>query len=505
MRRLGAVLAAVFIIVISACRSTPEVPSLQLNDDSSALQAAILAVKAVPDPFTQAVVHIRVAEAYGAHAQTPEMAEDALATAAQARELLSRAGVSVGSTAALLDLARVYLQLEQPGVAHQLVGEAIGRFQSDDRPVLLVNLLVEAVAVGLAGGEATRDLVREAINEIYVVEDPGQRGHALVRIAEIYQEQAVGQPVTGLIQQAMPAFRSVENPWERAVGFSRVAVRHARANNADAADRAAQDTVAQVHDQPAPEAENRARQRSLVGNLVDAGAFSYAQAVMDDEQRPGPRSALLVELASGHRAAGRGADAAVALAEAHTRALQVESGAERVDLLSSIAQAYLQLPIRNLAFAVAEEAMVAINEDARSVDRLEALERLGRVYAELDEVDLLREYLSTLPTMYARGMVALAAAQPLITAQLRGVADDLLVFAFLQVDGEAYLRDTLLRSIAAGFSENRSFVFSMRATDRIDDPYLQALALADLGAEILAAGGLSPNEQSLLDQIIAEL
>lgn len=499
--RARLILLTISAATILSCRTTPDPIPLVTNDTTSALRAALDVSSSVVELAQRAEIHISVARAYATHGDSEAALADGRSVADSARELLTRVGATVRSTAQLVDLARVYLLLEDEATARLLIEEILLRFELGNPVDLPVSTLVETVSAGLDGGEALRDVVRRAIEQVYVVADPGDRARVLLRIAEIYQDEGVGQSVTALLQQAMPALRGLASPWERAEGFSRAALRHHRSGDEAAALRVASDAVAQLSS-GASGSIQVAQFRVAVSNLARARAFEQAQHAIDLEPNGSNRAILLAELAAGYRLANRPRDAVATLESARSASLEEGSGAAVP--LARIAEEFVALGRLERAHRVAEEAVYFAASATVAVTPLETLERLAAVYSSVDELDQLREYLVQLPDRKRRIAVALAAAQPLIAARLRGVADDLLVYALLQVPEEESDRDQQLFQIAESFARNQSFVFSMRAIERIGDAYHFARALSVLGGAVLEARAMTPNEQQILDQLVAD-
>jgi hypothetical protein len=118
------------------------------------------------------------------------------------------------------------------------------------------------------------------------------------------------------------------------------------------------------------------------------------------------------------------------------------------------------------------------------------MERLAGLYARLDLLDEIGDYLSQLTDPFVRGSVCIVIAAELVSQRRGGEADDYFVSALQDAEATVYLADDLRRRVAAGLAANRSYALAVRAIERIGDPTLRLRAAADLAYNAELLGGM---------------
>jgi tetratricopeptide (TPR) repeat protein len=472
------------IVAIAGCRSSPESLSVTLTSNSSALAFGVAVAEEVGDPAQRAEILAVIAQGL----QNAQNSQDALQVAVEAGRLINEVPVSAELVDLQLRIAELLLSVEETGSARRLIVEATSYAAAIRDETLRADLLVAIIQVAVRGEDDTRDLLPAVVDPVYVIEDTGLRAHTLIAVAEAYQAVGAGQSVTGLIQQAIPAIRSVPDAFRRAELFASLSCRAFAAGVDDLGSALVEDATEQLTDgmanaNPGPDTV------ALVAKAVtrDRGG---AQAMLVVSGLEDPRSR-----AAGFLAIGMADNAGQSAVPALNRAVQacgaIDDPRDFAAFMTSIAHAYLNLNRRREALAAANQAAVRVSANLSVMNNTETLGQLAGVYALLDLTDMVWEYLRQFDLPYFRGLIAVTVAELLISEGRQGVADDFLVDALLEADSSDVLADGLREKIARGFSRSGNYTLAIRTIERMSDPPLRARAVAYLGYYADSNGGLS--------------
>jgi hypothetical protein len=264
--RVLVVLAA--LLALTSCRSAPEPARPDVRDESSFLGLAVAEASTLEDAMPRAELYTKIAAGYRALEDETSM----LSLATSALRLAFDAGATDESIRIRLALAPLLASAGDDASALAALESGLEYAASSGDSALRAGVLPLVVQSALQSDEPARPLLRSAVDEVYVIEDPAQRAEALIRIAELYQSGGPALSVTGLIQQAIPAIRSTPDAFRRAVLFVRLAELAVASGETRLGNRLVDIVVSDVEGSPAPDSEAQSEQLvAVVGSLAGFG------------------------------------------------------------------------------------------------------------------------------------------------------------------------------------------------------------------------------------------
>ncbi|MFP4377830.1 MAG: hypothetical protein ACLFP4_12375 [Spirochaetales bacterium] len=404
---------------------------------------------------------------------------NARATAGSARSIATTIDDPASRVRALLTLVPVYAEIGV-GAAEEILREVLQILEDAEADTIRATLLPRVVDAALLGGERTRFAVREAVDLTLIVIEPSLRADALASIGTLYQESGIGLSVTGLIQQAIPAVRSVDSELLQLSLFSRLAVLAFTAGEQALANRLS-DIALKLTTHVSGRLNQEQQQFLLetIQNFERIGKSEFAPElsrfvvggvptgdvppVGDELSEPIPESTLALDAPESQLAA------TVGLAQR----LYDEGRVQDVTPLLSFGQ-----------------ELVLEAPDLQS--RLNLMRTLVLLRVNLDQIEPITELLNGARDEYLRGMIGLFAADALIAQNRFGLADDFLVISLLASDETSFLADALRERIARRFAETGSVRLAIRTIERISDPVLRARATTSLAVIAEPAGLVTP-------------
>ena len=492
----GWVLLLGVIVAVAGCRSSPESLSVTLSTTSTALGTAVTVAQEIGDPAQRAEVLAIIAEGF-LEAQNHE---DALQVAAEAARLVNEIPISTDVVRLQLRIAELLLAVDETDSARRLIVEATTFTEALRDETAQADLLPVIIEAAMAGDDDTRDLLPGAVDPVYIIEDTGLRAQTFIAIAEVYQSVGVGQSVTGLLQQAIPAIRSVADPFRRADLFARLSCRAFVAGGEEDLARAlAEDAEEQLINGMAnadPDPDTVAVVfKAVTRDRGGTEAMISVSGIRDKHARAAGYLAVAM-------AEGAGASAELALGRAVGAAYYIVDPQSYGALMTSISHAYFSMGLRAEALDTAGYAAARLSENQTAMSNAETLSRLAGAYALLDRTDLLHEYLLRIENPYLRGLISVAVAEHLIDEGRQGVADDFLVDALREADNSDFLADSLREKIVLGFARSGNYSLAIRTVERMSDHSLRARAVAFLGFHADANDGLSNSQLSDLQAVL---
>ena len=491
----GWVLLFGVIVGVAGCRSSPEPLSVTLSTTSTALATAVAVAQEIGDPVQRAEVLAIIAEGF----LTAQNHEDALQVAAEAARLIDEIPISIEVVRLQLRIAELLLAVDETDSARRLIIEATTfteALRDETAQAVLLPVIIEAA---IAGDDDTRDLLPAAVDPVYVIEDTGLRAQTFIAIAEAYQSVGVGQSVTGLLQQAIPAIRSVADPFRRANLFAGLSCRAFAAGEDDLGHALVEDAEEQLINGMAntdPDPDTVAVVfRAVTRDQGGTQAMLSVSGIRDKHARAAGYLAVAM-------AEGAGASAELALGRAVDAAYYIVDPQSYAALMTSISYTYFSMGLRAEALNTAGYAAARLTENQTAMNNAETLSRLAGTYALLDRTDLLHEYLLRIEDPYLRGLISVAVAEHLIDEGRPGVADDFLVDALLEADNSGFLSDSLREKIVRGFARSGNYSLAIRTVERMTDHSLRARAVAFLGFHAHSNNGLSSSQLSDLQAVL---
>lgn len=471
------------ILLFAGCGSAPETISVPLQDEDSPLAVVIYAAERSPDRLLGAEVLARAARGYA----DAGFLSDSSVAADAAEQMLESMPSSPETLAAYLRLAAVFSDIERSKDAVALLKRSVGialTFTEHDR----ASAYVEIVTTALAGSDETRSTVRGTVDQVYIIEDPLLRAHTLAAIAEAYQSSGVGLSVIGLIQQAIPAVRSADDRYQRALLFARLAVLSHKSGETTTSESLIANTVAELD--TLRSIESVANEQSIANTaayLAAAGQREMALSYVSALSNPGVQIDAVVRIAATQ------ADPVArraTLVSAEERAAELEPTSVYVWAIVRLANEHIAIGDESDASRLVDRATSLLSDETATRDDAALVSAIVNLQARLNRLEAASRLIATVVDPYIRGELLLTVASELISQRRGGEADDFLLSAFEAAGETTYLANNLIARVAAGFAANRSYGLAVRAIEHIDDPTLRLRAAAELGYHAVVLGGM---------------
>lgn len=491
-RALPGALIALAAALLGACRSAPEPLEPDIADQTTFLGLAVAEASRLEDSLDQADLYTRIARGYR------ELGDEAsVSTLAQTALQLARAeGATEESIRTRLDLAPMLAATGNDDAALAALETGLAFAATAPDPRTRASLLPAVVASALGSDEPARPLLRRAVDEVYVIEDARQRAEALIEVANLYQAGDTTLPVTGLIQQAIPAVRSVGAPGQRAVLFARLAVLASRTNERRLAERLADNAISEIESFEVTDQELL----QTVSSLGQVGRLEEAVGLLRLFGEPVYRALAYAALAPSTPTFAIRIDY---LRQAGAAAGLIDDPGDQVEAHVAIGFEYAAAATPRAALPHASAALTAIVDNPQLYGEIEPAAGLVALYVRIDSIQSARNLLLQAPDEYVRGTVAVRAARQLIDDGRLGVADDFLTIALVASDEATYLADGLRQEIVEAFARTGSIRLAIRTVERMEDELLRARSVASLAIIAEPAGLVTPIYRADLASVLA--
>lgn len=473
--------AVIGVIFLASCRTGPEPVVIPVEDTSTFLGLAVVEASRVPDELVRADLYATIAGGYLATGAF----QDALAVAQEGFLLVSESSESLEAIEIGLKLAPVLAATGDDQRVTEALETAVSFAARVDNSATEARLIPQIVTSGIGSGELARPLLRRAVDEVFVIEDPRLRAETLIDIGERYQESDANLSATNLIQQAIPAVRSIGESDVRAHLFARLAILAEESGETELSARLATNSVRELDEFPTdPDGERLVQTARLLSELG-----RHADASVLAEQLTDPAFAVRARTA-----AARFAPPVIArenLAAAERIVPEISDPAAFVRAEIELAGGFAHVGLAAMAITRAENAMGRLSIEPTLYSGVDLPSLLAELYVRLDRVELIRDLLLLGGDPYVRGAVAIAGADALAADTRFGVADDLYTIALIASDETTYLADALRQSIVRGFATTGSIRLAIRTVERMEDQLIRARAVAFLAATAEPGGNVT--------------
>ncbi|WP_041400960.1 tetratricopeptide repeat protein [Salinispira pacifica] len=400
----------------------------------------------------------------------------------------------------LIELSRNYVEAGVISQSIALLEQALTLTESSDQDQTRGRLVQEIITVCFSIGSDALDLLRQAVQKIYIIEDYRLRADLLLDTARRYQESGEGQRSNTLLQQAIPAASSIENQLARARSFSQLALRLTEEGNSDLALRYVNKSVEilQTDGTAAPMGsgipgttsdEQISQTLIFLARGGNAGeALSFSNMISNDRLRLN----ALLEIARAFYESDQ-------LLQSDLVFERIFSILERnapdelvVSMLLNISQTYFELndPASAELYLEATESYFDRITDISQKDSL--LLEAAILYARLNRLESALETIAQIsdPFFVARGyssvvneqLNTLGSGDEGPSDELTRRFEDLLERALNTEQESSSLEDVLRNEIAQLYQRLNSFDLALGLASVIQDSYLKALTLSQLHA-----------------------
>jgi|GEM_PF-3051317 len=481
-----------------------EVPSFRFRgfgDNDSSLYLSLRAADHVEDTFARLAIYTRVAEGYSLAGRWDE----SLAVLEHLEQSAQVVGSAEARAEIRIDMARRYIANDEIETANELLESALrasGDIESDWNRGVIIEGIIQAC---FEGGEETFEVLQRAVNRTLVIDDLWTRVSILTNTARRYQRAGLGQSVNAMVQQTIPAAGSLENPWQRALAFTEIALITRETGDQRTA---ASNTRRAISELEAVEvlalSEDDARLLIRVAaNLAELDRHDDGVAALQQIPFHHLHAQGLAEVGSAYARQGSRSSAFVMLSQAVREGEQSPDAYRRAEVYADVATRYLTMGDLQLAALNADFARSAAAELDDEYQQAAIYQTILRVYIEEDAVALVTELAEALEDSYLRSELFIAIGQQLSTADRHPEAVEALERALDAADLGEFLQDTLRRRVATAFTEIGEGKRGLEVVQQIESAHGISRALADIGVLQARAndGRLPRNTEEL--QIIA--
>ncbi|HUX52094.1 MAG TPA: hypothetical protein VMW73_14975 [Spirochaetia bacterium] len=477
------------LLLLGGCATAPvagpRLPPLDVSElarQGTPLSVALVATEQVQDVHSRIFAYTEIAKAYLAHGDLTS-ADNLLQRILTLLDIenLTQDRADIESV-----VAGIYVKGGQTARATGLLQDALARSANirDDANRAIV--LQKIIAACFDAGPSAYDLLRQTIQQVYIIQDLWVRTSVLIDTARRYEEAGTPQSVDVLLQQAIPAAGSIESPWLKALALSDIAVRFSVLGNNDSARYFAGrafDQITSVTVVRRSEAD-AARLLQVAQNLTRLGDVGNSIRVLQTVRYPYLRAEGLAEVSAILHAENPGANRKQALdlcSQAVDLAQSVQDPYRRALALARIAGIYGAIGQPRLALATSEVARESVGQISDSSQHAAAVQAVAQVDLTWASSDRAFSLVAGIQDAYSRTETMIRLANYLIEQKDLDAARRAVDIAEADAARGTYLVDNLYRGIALvriGLGE-----FDQALTDiaRLKEPSAVAIVLADLG------------------------
>lgn len=505
-RLLHAILLPLLIVALVQCATGPEPVPQDVTvegDPDSALAVALRAAGRVDDIFTQAFLYTRIADAYneaGLLLPAANVLERSL-------EISQREDVGAARAEILVQVAAQYRALDRVNRSRELLQDALSLTGTIDNESVRVVVLQQIITGAFSADEELFDVLVQALDHVYVVQDLRSRVDLLIDVARQYQESGLGQQVNTLVQQSIAAATGIANPWQKAAAYAAIARRFHVSGNESQRDLYVARSLREIQGvQVLTRSPGEAAELlSISEDLAAIGKFGEAEGVLATLEFPSIRARGLSELGSRYLALGEPEEADRVFDEAVNIIALEGTDAQFADIVSEIAGRLAAESRTADALSNAEIALVLIRNVDDEFTRTQVLSRLAEVFVRIERLDLAVESVEQLDSRAEAATLYASLARELLAVNRLDDAVRFIRPAVTAAEEAAGNTDAIYRDIASILARLGRFDDAITIIDRISTAFAQGQALVELGRYSLLAGGLSADERERLNELATRL
>lgn len=217
-------------IAMTACKTTPQRSPLEatlseLADTPPLVRYSLEELEQIPDEGSQLFILSTAADSLISQNQ-PKLAQRILDSAL---ELVWESFSGERLVEALLEIARGYIDAGVVIQSLSILEDALDIAINTEDNLRRGEQMQDIISACFSIGNDASDLLRIAVQQIYIIEDYQLRTELLLDTARRYQETGEAQRSESLLQQAIPAAGAIDSDLDRLQAFSLLAQRLASA------------------------------------------------------------------------------------------------------------------------------------------------------------------------------------------------------------------------------------------------------------------------------------
>ncbi len=500
MIRLHRLYALIAVAVLSACATGPGGESRfdysLLDEPESGLAYAVRFASELQDAEDRAQQLFAISQHYE-ELSNPQEAR-ALRDFSYEAILASEDDAPLSATAT--ELAAVYFEQGRTDRTAALLELAVERISEHSSPLEQARVLEQVIELSFEGGDELFDVLRVAIEAVFVIEDLNRRVEILVDAVVRYQERGIRQTANSLIQQAIPAAGNISEPWKRAAAYTAIARAYRAMEEGERAQRMVDDAISAVEGAEALPAEAAG---DFLVRLVELDYRAEALDLAERVDRPASRAVVLARLAETYDTEALRSSAFILYSSAASAAGRVEEAGDRARSYTRIAESYMRFGETQLAVIQASNAvrtLTRVDSDERDREVMEKLVEVLTTGGATEEIATLSELADS-----AEGEARLSAY---IAVSTVGLDEE---FAAQQLERA---QDALESLEGSQNKAGRDIAIAAARLGRIDEALSQITTMRDarriseavvvLGVETMRGDGLSDEQRSRLEEFFRE-
>ncbi|MFP4373660.1 MAG: hypothetical protein ACLFPO_04970 [Spirochaetaceae bacterium] len=497
MNRLHGLIVLLAVALLTACATGPGGESRfnyrLLDDRESGLAYAVRFAMELQDAGSRTDVLVDIADRYAelGHAQEAEALREFVG------EAIAIAAEGSAVSPAAVRLARGYLERGMTARAITLLEEAVDRAPALSEPSEQAKVLEEVIEICFEAGDELFDVLRSAIEAVFVIEDLGRRVDILAEAAERYQAQGGRQSANVLIQQAIPAAGNIPEPWTRGAAFTAIAGAYRAIGEADRAERMIEDAVSATGDSEAAPSEAAS---ALVSRLVDLDRRPAALDLAEGIERPLARTVVLSTIAEHFDTDDLRPSGFILYARAVSAAGTVADAGPRAGSYLHVAESYLRFGEDQLALIQAANAARSLAQADAEERHTAVLQRLVDIFIAVDAPSELAGVSALAPSAAARARVSAyvaVAAQGIYPA----VAVEHLERAQQAREEAGGARNAASLDIATAAARAGRLDEAISELETMDSARHISDAVMNIGYEAMRSEGLSDEQRARLEEL----
>ena len=493
------------VLLLSACatgRQASPAPVTVEGDPDSALAYSLQTAAVVPDVFSRSLLYSRIADAYidvGLILPATSVLERAVRLADTEDTGAARAEI-------FAQLAFPFIRLGRIERARTLLTRALTESDGASETIRTI-VLQEVINASFIAGEELFDVLVQAVDQVYILQDLPSRVSLLTDVARQYQESGLGQQVNTLVQQALSAVGGIRNPWQRAQGYAAVARRFFVAGNEAQAEVFVGRSLREISNVRVLTRTpgDAAILLQVAADLAGMGRFAEAEEVIETIEFPGIYARGLAELGSRLLEAGEPAEAERVFDTAINVIAFDGTEAQLADVITDVAERLFNAGQNATAEQNAEVALLVVLDVEDEFTRSDVLRRLGRLFVRAGRVDLALEAAGALPDPAQEARLLVAIALESLNREDTDTAFAIAEQASEAASGAFFQVDEVTGELVELLSRLGQYEDAILQLERMTSPLAFGQALVEIGRYSLRAGGLNPAELSLLRSQVSRL
>ncbi len=498
MNRLHRLVALLAVALLSACATGPGSESSfnyrLLDDRESGLAYAVRFAMEVRDAGPRSVLLVDIADRYA----ELELAAEAEALREFVGETIATSPEGSAVSPAAVHLARSYLERGLTARVITLLEEAVTRVGSLGESRAQARVLEDVIDISFETGDELFDVLRTAIEAVFVIEDLSLRVDILAEAAVRYQAQGVRQSANVLIQQAIPAAGNIAEPWARAAALAEIARAYRAIGESERADRMIADAVSAAREADTAPTEAAS---TFLSRLVGLGRRLDALDLAEGLERPAVRAVALAAIAEGYDTEELRPSGFILYARAVSAAGRVgEASSARAESYLHVAESYLRFGEDQLALIQAANAVRSLAQVSPESRETAMLVRLVDLFLAVDAPSELAGVSDLAPTAAVEARVSAHVAVAAEGSYIAVAAEHLerAQEARARADGA---QNTASRDIAIAAARLGRIGEAMDELETMDNARHISAAVVSIGYEAMRSGGLTDDQRARLEEL----